>query len=273
MPDTLAETYNRARELQAEGRMDEALILFRRCLEIDPTDQAGIAMRLASLGLGPTPDKAADAYVATLFDQHADDFDDILTGDLGYAVPMQVAEWLEENQPGPYKRLVDLGCGTGLSGMMLIEMVEHATGVDISEAMIEKSDERAAYDVLYVNEAVHFLEEWAKSDDPEHLPFDLIVLTDVLPYVGALETLFDGIGANAAPGARLAFSSEALPQLEDNGGSWSITTKRRFAHSETYLHEMCARAGFATIELSEPIVVRMDENEPIPGWLIVASRA
>ena len=272
MPDNLAETYNRARDLESEGRIEEAVALFRQCLVLDPADRAGITIRLAAMGIDTAPDRAPDAYVAALFDQHAEDFDDILTGDLGYAVPMQLAEWLEQNRPGPYTRLVDLGCGTGLSGMMLLEMAEHATGVDISGAMIEKADERAAYDALYVNEVVHFLEEWAKSDDPEHAPFDLIVATDVLPYVGALEPLFDGIAANATPGARLCFSAETLPELEENGGSWSITPKRRFAHSRAYLEEMCARAGFIDIDWMEPIVVRMDEGQPIPGWLVVASR-
>lgn len=272
MQKRLADTYNRAKALEDDGRIEEAVSLFRACLAMDPTDRAGVSMRLASMGLASAPDRAPEAYVAALFDQHAEDFDDILTGDLGYAVPMQLAAWLEENRPGPYRRLVDLGCGTGLSGMMLLEMAEHATGVDIAEAMIEKSDERAAYDALYVNEVVHFLEEWAKSDDPEHAPFDLIVATDVLPYLGALEPLFDGIAANATPGARLCFSAETLPELEESGGTWSITPKRRFAHSRAYLEDMCARAGFIDIDWMEPIVVRMDERQPIPGWLVVASR-
>ena len=214
----------------------------------------------------------ADAYVATLFDQHAEDFDDILTGALGYAVPMQAAEWLKANRPGPYDRLLDLGCGTGLSGMMLMELCAHATGVDIAEQMVEKADERAAYDALYVNEAVHFLDEWAKSGDPDHQPFDLIVATDVLPYIGALEPLFDGIAANATADARLVVSAETLPALADGDKDWTVTPHQRFAHSADYLRTMCARAGFPDIELFEPITVRLEQGAPIPGFLVVAAR-
>jgi predicted TPR repeat methyltransferase len=270
--DALAAAYNAALAHEKAGESTEAAELYRQCLALDPTDRCGAAIRLASMGMGDAPDKAADAYVATLFDQHAEDFDDILTGALGYAVPMQAAEWLTANRPGPYARMLDLGCGTGLSGMMLMELCDHATGVDIAERMVEKADERAAYDALYVNEAVHFLEEWAKSDDPEHKPFDLIVATDVLPYIGALEPFFDGIAANAPGHARLVVSSETLPDLANGQKDWTVTPHQRFAHSADYLRAMCARAGFTTLELFEPIIVRLEQGAPIPGFLVVAAR-
>ncbi|MCR9122468.1 MAG: methyltransferase domain-containing protein [Phyllobacteriaceae bacterium] len=270
--DALADAYNAALAHEKAGETAEAAELYRQCLALDPADRCGAAMRLASIGMGDAPDKAADAYVATLFDQHAEDFDDILTGALGYAVPMQAAQWLTANRPGPYARLLDLGCGTGLAGMMLMELCEHATGVDIAEQMVEKADERAAYDALYVNEAVHFLGEWARSDAPEHAPFDLIVATDVLPYIGALESFFDGIAANAAGKARLVVSAETLPALADGPKDWMVTPHQRFAHSAAYLEAMCARAGFTTIELFEPITVRLEQGAPIPGFLVVAAR-
>lgn len=270
--NSLADAYNEALAHEKAGRHAEAATLYRQCLVLDPDDRCGAAMRLASMGLDGAPDKAPDAYVATLFDQHAERFDDILTGELGYAVPMQAADWLTENRPGPYERLLDLGCGTGLSGMMLMELCAHATGVDISEKMVEEADARAAYDALYVNEAVHFLDEWARSNDPGHLPFDLIVATDVLPYIGALEPLFDGITANAADEARLVFSAETLPDLADGATDWRVTPHQRFAHSAAYLTAMCRRAGFDAIELLQPITVRMEQGAPIPGYLVVAAR-
>lgn len=270
--DALATAYNEALELEKSGEFGKATILYQKCLELDPSDICGASVRLASIGAAPSPQKAPDAYVATLFDQHADDFDDILTGSLGYAVPMQAAEILQREAPGPYQRLLDLGCGTGLSGMMLQELCGHATGVDLSENMIDKSDERACYDELFVNEAVHFLEEWAKSAEPSHLPFDLIVATDVLPYIGALEPLFDGIRAIAQADARLVFSSETMSDEKMNGKSWCVTPNQRFAHSKSYLQEMCARAGFANITHFQDIVVRSEQGEPILGYLVIAKQ-
>jgi predicted TPR repeat methyltransferase len=155
---------------------------------------------------------------------------------------------------------------------MLQELCDYAIGVDLSENMIDKSDERACYDELFVNEAVHFLQEWAKRQEETHLPFDLIVATDVLPYIGALEPLFDGICANAESAARLVFSSETLPDEQMGGKAWRVTPNQRFAHSKHYLQEMCARAGFANITHFEDIVVRSEQGKPIPGYLVIADR-
>lgn len=270
--DALADAYNNALELEKAGEFTQAVILYQKCLALDPADICGASVRLASMGAAASPQKAPDAYVATLFDQHADDFDDILTGSLGYAVPMQVAEILTRDAPGPYQRLLDLGCGTGLSGMMLQGLCSYAIGVDLSENMVDKSDERACYDELFVNEAVHFLEEWTKSQEPTHLPFDLIVATDVLPYIGALEPLFDGIRANAEPKSRLIFSSETLSNEQMDGKQWRVTPNQRFAHTKTYLQEMCERASFGNITHFEDIIVRSDQGAPIPGYLVIADR-
>lgn len=270
--DALADAYNAALEHEKSGQAEEAAALYRKCLKIEPADPCGARMRLASMGMGPAPDRAGDAYMATLFDQTADAFDDVLTGELGYAVPMQAADWLHANAPGPYEQMLDLGCGTGLSGMMIGEMCAHATGVDISERMIEMADERAAYDALYVNEAIHFLKEWSKSDDPAHVPFDLIVATDVLPYFGPLESLFDGIASNATENARLVVSCETLPGLVEHGADWSVTPNQRFAHSAAYLQAMYRRAGFGMIELCQPIRVRHEAGRPIPGFIVVAAK-
>ncbi|MFZ2101349.1 MAG: methyltransferase [Oricola sp.] len=272
--DRLSEAYNRALELEKSNRREEAAELYRTCLAIDPEDRCGASVRLASMGLGDAPQKAPDAYVATLFDQHAEVFDDILTGDLGYAVPMQLAEILAADPDTYFRRMLDLGCGTGLSGMTLGPLCEHATGVDISERMVDQADERACYDALFVNEAVHFLEEWQKAreenGDEDYAPFDLVVATDVLPYVGALEPLFSGVAANTAPGGCFAFSSETMPDEEFGGKPWRVTPNQRFAHSAAYLNALLEKHGFTRITAFEPIVVRLEQGEPIPGWLVVA---
>ncbi|MCI5073764.1 methyltransferase domain-containing protein [Oricola sp.] len=272
--ERLSEAYDAALEMEKAGESEKAATLYRTCLEIDPADTCGASVRLAAMGLGDAPDKAPDAYVATLFDQHAEVFDDILTGDLGYAVPMQLAGIFGQEPDLHFARMLDLGCGTGLSGMTLGPFCEHATGVDISENMVDMADERAVYDALFVNEAVHFLEEWEKArstdDGADYAPFDLVVATDVLPYVGALEPLFAGVAANTGPGACFAFSSETLPGDAFAGKSWRVTPNQRFAHSADYLKACLERFGFARISAFDPITVRSEQGEPIPGWLVIA---
>jgi predicted TPR repeat methyltransferase len=266
----LTEAYEKALALEKSGKPDDAAFLYRECLDIDPDDRCGASIRLASLGLGAEPEKAPDAYVSMLFDQHADRFDDILTGELGYAVPMQLAEILSAKSGLHFARMLDLGCGTGLSGMTLGPLCDHATGVDISENMIDAADERACYDALFVNEAVHFLEEWNKAEGEDRAPFDLIVATDVLPYIGDLERLFAGVAANSNPGACFAFSCETMSNEDFSTKPWRITPNQRFAHQADYLRKLLHSHGFSEISDFAAITVRMEQGNPITGWLVVA---
>ncbi len=263
--EALAEAYNRALALEKAGDFDAAATAYAEVLRLDPADHGGAAVRLASMGRGETPPKAPDAYVATLFDQHAGDFESILVDQLGYDVPLLVREALLVHAPGPYARMLDLGCGTGLSGETLRDMAGHITGVDLSETMLEVTDEKEIYDALYAGEAVDFLE----NADVE--PFDLITATDVLPYVGHLEAFFAGVAASTNPRAVFAFSSETLPDAVMDGRPFMVGPHQRFAHAETYLRETLAANGLACLCI-EPITVRHEMGQPVPGHLVLARK-
>ncbi len=92
--EALAEAYERALALEKAGDFDAAAKAYEDVLRIDPDDHGGAAVRLASMGRGAVPLKAPDAYVSTLFDQHAEMFDTILVDQLGYDVPLQLREML-----------------------------------------------------------------------------------------------------------------------------------------------------------------------------------
>ncbi|MFN7103562.1 MAG: methyltransferase domain-containing protein [Pseudorhizobium sp.] len=261
--EALAEAYNRALGLEKAGDIDAAVAAYREVLEIDPEDHGGAAVRIASLGRGDAPPRAPDAYVETLFDQHAESFEDILVEQLGYAVPVMVRQRLQELELGPFKRMLDLGCGTGLTGGTLRDMVDDITGLDISENMIEIAHEKDLYETLYVGEVEDFLED---NDDE---PFDLITATDVLPYLGALEPMFFGAAENMLVGGLFVFSSETLPEAVMAGRPYMVGPHQRFAHSEIYVRERLAATGFEIVEISG-INVRMQDGEPTPGHLVIA---
>jgi predicted TPR repeat methyltransferase len=261
--EALAEAYNRALALEKAGNFDAAAAAYREVLELDPEDHGGASIRLASMGRGETPPKAPDAYVETLFDQHAEVFDNVLVDQLDYCVPLLVRQRLQTLALGPFKRVLDLGCGTGLTGGALRDMAEDITGVDLSENMIEIAHEKDLYEMLYVAEAVDFL------DDNDDAPFDLIVATDVLPYMGALEALFFGAVDNLVPGGLLAFSSETLPEDMFAGRPYMVGPYQRFAHSQAYLTDRLTATGFEIVEIGD-ITVRMEEGAPIAGHLVVA---
>jgi predicted TPR repeat methyltransferase len=260
--DPLALAYNRGLAAEKRGDLDAAEAAYREVLRLDPEDHGGASVRLAAIGRGAVPEKAPDAYVATLFDQCAEQFDDILVEQLGYHVPMMLRQRLREIAPGPYRRMLDLGCGTGLTGVSLADMAGEITGVDLAEGMLEQADERGVYAELYVGEAVAFLEG---TDEPA---WDLVTATDVLPYLGALEGFFAGAARCLAPGGVLALSTETLPGMADD---YTVGPKHRFAHAEGYLRRLMAGTGFEPLECA-PIRVRFDDGAPVSGLLAVARR-
>lgn len=263
--DALAEAYNRGLDLEKAGDREGAAAAYREVLRLDPQDRGGASVRLASLGLADAPAKAPDAYVAALFDQHAEVFETILVDQLGYCVPMMLPDLLARHGAGPFARLLDLGCGTGLSGDVLYDRAEELVGVDISENMVEMAHEKEVYDRLYVAEGERFLAETGEA------PFDLIVATDVLPYAGALEGLFTGLAAKTAAGGYLAFSTETQAGEELGARDYMVGPKQRFAHAESYVRRLLEENGFDCLEMS-PIVVRYDEGEAVDGHLVLARR-
>lgn len=263
--DALAEAYNRGLASERAGNLTEAAAAYRECLSLDPADRGGVIVRLAALGEVETPLCAPPAYVAELFDQTAERFDEILVERLGYAVPMQLREWFEARGIGDLGRLLDLGCGTGLAGLALADRAAEITGVDLSEAMLDEAAERGCYDALYIGDAAAFLE----GHPPDEPLFDTIVATDMLPYLGAVEPLFAGAAKCLASGGLFGFSTEAL--RDEATATYAVGRAHRFAHTASYLQQGLAAAGFAPIAF-EPIVVRHNEGEPVHGHLVLARR-
>jgi predicted TPR repeat methyltransferase len=260
----LEEAYERALKLEKAGDFEAASLAYRQVLQIDPADHGGAAVRLASMGKGDVPPKAPDAYVATLFDQHAEMFDTILVDQLGYDVPLQLREvLLDLDEDCQFERMLDLGCGTGLSADALDDVANHKTGVDLSENMIEIAYEKGDYDELFVSEVVLFLQKTSAES------WDLIVATDVLPYMGDLEAFFTGLKARINSNGVIAFSSETQPNDVFQGRDFMVGSYQRFAHAENYLQRLLSAHGFECLRC-ENIIVRHEQGQPVPGQLIVA---
>ena len=262
---SLGRAYETALELEKSGNRDAAAEEYRRILAADPDDRCGVSVRLAAMGLGDTPAKAPDAYVATLFDQHADVFDIMLVDQLGYSVPLQVRQLCIDLGLGPFRHVLDLGCGTGLTGEALRDRAQTVTGVDLSESMIEIADEKEVYDALYIGEAATFLGE-IEGDRP-----DFIVATDMLPYLGAVSDLFDGVAQALSDDGWFCFSTEVQPAAILAGRPFAVGPKQRFAHCEDYLRAELGSRGLECL-LFVPIIVRYDEGMPVDGHLVLARR-
>jgi predicted TPR repeat methyltransferase len=225
---------------------------FDRALAIDP-DCAEAAAGLAAL---ESPDTLTPAYIRTLFDQYADRFDADLVGALNYRAPDRVAELLARRDIAGAD-LLDLGCGTGLSGVALKPFARSLDGVDLSPGMIAKARIRGIYDDLAVEEAGAFLNRPGKA-------WDVIAAVDMLNYVGDLTPIFQAAAARLHPGGLLAGTVEKRAE-----GGQALTEKRRYRHGADRLRAALDAAGLGLVELSESDL-RQEGKLPVAGLIFAA---
>ncbi|KAH7482457.1 hypothetical protein KRP22_008333 [Phytophthora ramorum] len=234
---------------------------------------------LATLEGATTTRTAAPAYVAEVFDELAESFEEKLVAHLEYRVPWQLVEALQKlSPPGltpkgsisePEWAVADVGCGTGLCGRLLRPHVKRITGVDISPVMIEKTRAVGSYDELQTADIVPFLESC--SDES----LDLIISADVWIYVGALEQVFElSTRKLRASTGWMAFSIELLPPKDDANETsvgFRLAPSGRFQHSHEYIMALVRRLGFS-VAVQEDISVRKESGVPIPGRIYILQR-
>lgn len=261
--ERLAEAYERGLAAEKAGDREAAALAYRVCLTLDPDDRGGVAVRLAAMGAGPAPDRAPPAYVATLFGQHAESFEMTLVHSLGYAIPDAIADRLAGLGLGPFRRGLDLGCGTGLVAEALEGRVAAWDGVDLADGMLALAEEKDLYAGLFSGDAEGFLET------AEAGAYDLIVAADVLPYLGRLDGLIAAAGRALAPGGAVALSTESGAAA---AGGWAVGPHQRFAHDPVYLTGLLAAAGVETRSLT-PETIRYETGRPVPGHLVIGVKA
>lgn len=198
--------------------------------------------------------RAAPGYVRHLFDQFAADYDQRMRGRLGYAAPSilrDLAGLLVD--PSARFDVLDLGCGTGLSGIAFKPMAKRLVGVDLSPRMLAKANELG----IYTNLA---------EGDVEAIPavvggdFDIVLAADVLVYLGDLATLFASVQSRLKPDGLWLFTTERGDKAHFEHGP-----KRRYRHSEAYLRSLAKRHGFDVASLIE-CVTRYEAGEPVQSW-------
>lgn len=240
--------------------------LLRRAVELDPRDRRGAGLRLAAIGAAALPDRASPDHVAQLFDGMADGYDRWLVDRLRYSGPTAVAEALDSVRPGQKLRILDLGCGTGLSGQALRAKASVLEGVDLSVRMVRLAEARRVYDRLDVGDLLTTLERHEGA-------WDAVTAVDVFVYHGELEGPLRACHRSLAPGGVLVFTlEEASSDALAAGASYLIQSTGRFAHSKAAVESLLTAAGFH-VTLMESISIRKEEGKPAPGLVVVAEVA
>jgi predicted TPR repeat methyltransferase len=248
--NNLAYLYHRA------GEIDQAIHYYSQVLELRPEDES-VRHMLASL-LGVTPEHAPDAYVRDFFDAYAEGFEHSLVEELGYDNPRRLCECLCKSgaQPAVYAHGLDLGCGTGLSGLSFKALITVLDGVDLSRQMLAQAAQKGCYAVLHPDSILHYLDATAET-------YDFFLATDVFIYVGELLDVFNSAHAVARPQALFCFSTEHL-----DAGGYQLMQTGRFAYSHAYIRRIAAATGWIVLAL-EPTQLRKERETWIAGDLWV----
>lgn len=102
-----------------------------------------------------------------------------------------------------------------------------------------------------------------------------MISADVWIYVGALEEIFALCSHKLKPRGWLAFSTELLSEegTDELRGfdGFKLAASGRFQHSEAYIRALAIANGFE-IKVQEPIAVRKESGEAIPGHIYLLQK-
>lgn len=241
-----------------QHRDEEAKAWFGKAYRLNPDDPF-----LRHVTGAEQTERASEDYVRGLFDSYAGHFEKSLIG-LGYRVPGLVLRALERHDPWlssgkPISDVLDLGCGTGLVGVVLHDRLGGPLkGVDLSPEMVANARAKGVYTELEVAELTHYLENEASS-------WRTVIAADVFCYFGDLGPVIEHVRRILEPGGLFIFSVERLSTT----GDWMKQATGRYAHSASYIATLLD--DWQVLELTET-PLRFDRGEPVHGIFVVARK-
>jgi len=244
------------------GDRDGAIAAFAAARDADREDYHGARLHLARLGVGEATPEMTGVYVRRLFDQHAPEFDEALTGRLDYVGPKLLLDAVRAHANAPLRlgSVLDLGCGTGLGGAAFRPWCDWLVGVDISPGMVEQARTKGLYDRLAVSDLLEFLAGEAGAQN------HLVLAADVFVYCSDIAPIAAGVARVLAPGGLFAFSVETGDQQ-----GVRLQETLRYAHSAGHVRDAIAAAGLKLLQLTDAST-RSEKGEPVRGLIAVAQK-
>ena len=203
-------------------------------------------------------------YIENLFDVFAPDFEDVLQN-LDYQSPQDIAKILWHYffslKTVSSKRILDLGCGSGLCGKYLKEKFSDSIifGVDISSNMLQEAAAKNIYFKLIKDDIIHCLTKIRTK-------FDIVVAADVLTYFGRLDSVVKYTTQVLNYGGVFCFS---ISKNIFNKKDFFLTPSSRFVHSLEYIKKLLEKNGLLGLQIEEK-ELRKEGEKSITGYIILA---
>ena len=258
-PDDLATQLNLGSLFLKGQDISSAIKHYKNAASINPGD-AEIQHILSALTQNKLPEKAPSTYLQHLFDHYAIYYDKHLTTCLDYDVPQKMHTIISQEIALEDKQwhILDLGCGTGLSGVSFKPYANTLIGVDASEKMLHIAKEKAIYDDLIQGDIEDYIVKAPKKD--------LVLAADVFTYIGDLSHIFEHTHNRLNPAGVFAFSIEKT--FEDK---FVLQQSIRYAHNRQYIRALIQKYGFKELRFDNAIL-RKQQNKPVEGYLVVLQK-
>jgi predicted TPR repeat methyltransferase len=262
-PDFAAAWFALGEIQDARGLREEAIAAFRKARDHDRDDRHGATLQLMRLGveaMGAMP----VAYVRTLFDQYAPEFNRALLETLNYRGPRILRDAVREvlkaqAREERFRRAVDLGCGTGLAARAFARTAAEIIGYDLSSGMIEQARQTGLYDRLEVADMVEGLRKEADGSA------DLIFAADAMVYLDDLAPLLAEVARVLSADGLFACT------LETHAGEGVVLGQGlRYQHAPAYVGEALRNASLRGLHL-RPASTRDESGVAVAGLAVVAT--
>jgi predicted TPR repeat methyltransferase len=261
---------NLGNTLHGLGRLADAEASYYKAIAINPDFADKLSHTIASLrGLNPV--RATDSYVSNLFDGYAKKFVSILVDELHYKTPTIISDFLRPliSSKNPDFDILDLGCGTGLAGEVLIDLAKTLVGIDLSKEMLKIAKSKNIYHRLIHDEVHHALSQ------EQGATFDIVVSSDVFVYIGDIKAIFDKVYDVLKVGGFFAYSTEVLHaannEEEEFLPDYKLNPNGRYSHSSKYLLGLIDVKKF-TLHILEIAQIRFEKGQPVMGYVVIVQK-
>jgi 2-polyprenyl-3-methyl-5-hydroxy-6-metoxy-1,4-benzoquinol methylase len=166
------------------------------------------------------------------------------------------------------ERLIDVGAGTGLLGLALVDDVARVTLADPSAGMIEVATEKLGTGDL---PTVHAVRHDLIADPPPPEPFDIAVSLLVLHHIEDTAAALAAIHALLVPNGRIA-----LADLDTEGGTFHTAEAEGVHHhgfDRPSIERLATAAGFVDVATQTAMIIDEDERDGgYPVFLLTGRR-
>jgi len=238
------------------GHRDQTRAAYEKYLELEPDDEETKHLLIALRG-EPPPPRAPDVVIQQLYQRFSSFYEFNVCEELYYEAPQRLFELIKAVLADRRElAVVDLGCGSGLAGVLLKSVAARISGVDLSPEMIELARARNIYDQLEVAEITGWL-----AGNQDH--FDLMAACDCLIYFGDLRQVVIPAAKRLKRDGVLAFTVERGDQYP-----FRLTDTGRYTHHAQHVREVASEAKLHVARFEEAYL-RMEYGAAVTGLFVV----